>query len=361
MSNGVDKSSGMMYAPKGKPKPVCSKGEFPIGVIGLDHGHIYGMCNGLSEAGAEVSLVYDPDPAKVADFQKAFPEAKAARSVEEVLENPKIKLIASAAIPSNRPGIGMRAMDHGKDFFADKPPFTTLAQIDEARKKVAQTGRKYAVYYSERLHVESAVFAGKLIAEGAIGRVVQVLGTGPHRISLSQRPSWFFEKDKYGGILVDIGSHQIEQFLSFTGAKDARVLSSRVANYKFKQYPGLEDFGDATLQADNGATGYFRVDWFTPDGLKSWGDGRTFILGTEGYIELRKYIDVARTPEGDQVFLVDHKGEHHYSVAGQVGFPFFGELIRDCLDRTAKAFDQEMFFKATELAIIAELQALKIE
>ncbi len=361
MANGVDKSSGMMYAPKGKPKPVCGKGEFPVGVIGLEHGHIYGMCNGLVEAGAEVILVYDPDPAKVTAFQKAFPEAKAARSMEEVLENPKIKLIASAAIPCDRPVIGMKALTHGKDYFADKPPFTTLAQIDEARKKTAETGKRYAVYYSERLHVESAVFAGKLISEGAIGRVVQVMGTGPHRISLSQRPAWFFEKDKYGGILVDIGSHQIEQFLFYTGAKDARVLSSRVANFKFKQYPGLEDFGDATLLADNGATGYFRVDWFTPDGLKSWGDGRTFILGTEGYIELRKYIDVARSPEGDQVFLVDHKGEHHYAVAGQVGFPFFGELIRDILDNTRKAFDQELFFRATELAIIAELQALKIE
>ncbi|GAB4221692.1 MAG: Gfo/Idh/MocA family oxidoreductase [Spirochaetales bacterium] len=361
MSSGVDKSSGMMYAPKGKPKPVCGKGEFAVGVVGLEHGHIYGMCNGLVEAGAEVVLVYDPDPAKVAAFRKAFPEAQAARSMEEVLEHPRINLIASAAIPADRAGIGMQALAHGKDYFADKPPFTTLAQIDEARKKTVETGKRYAVYYSERLHVESAVFAGNLIAEGAIGRVVQVLGTGPHRISLSQRPEWFFQKEKYGGILVDIGSHQIEQFLFFTGAKDAKVLSSRVANFKFKQYPGLEDFGDATLLADNGATGYFRVDWFTPDGLNSWGDGRTFILGTEGYIELRKYLDVGRSPEGDQVFLVDHKGEHHYSVAGQVGFPFFGELIRDILDGTRKAFDQELFFRATELAIIAELQALKIE
>lgn len=361
MSNQTDKSSGMMYAPKGKSKPVCRKGEFPVGVIGLDHGHIYGMCNGLSEAGADIVLVYDPDPAKVDAFRKSFPEAKAARSMEEVLEHPTLRLIATAAIPCNRSGIGMKVMDHGKDFFTDKPPFTTLAQIDEARKKVAATGKKYAVYYSERLHVESAVFAGKLIADGAIGRVVQVLGTGPHRISLPQRPDWFFQKEKYGGILVDIGSHQIEQFLSFTGARDAQVLSSRVANYKFKQYPGLEDFGDATLLADNGATGYFRVDWFTPDGLRSWGDGRTFILGTEGYIELRKYIDITRSQEGDQVFLVDHKGEQHFSVAGQVGFPYFGELIRDCLDRTQKAFDQELFFRATELAILAEMSALRIE
>jgi predicted dehydrogenase len=209
--------------------------------------------------------------------------------------------------------------------------------------------------------VEAAVFTGTLIADGAIGRVVQVIGMGPHRISFAQRPGWFFEKEKFGGILVDLGCHQIEQFLFYSGAKDARVLSSKVANYKFKQHPGLEDFGDATLVADNGATTYFRVDWFTPDGLGAWGDGRAFVLGTDGYIEMRKYIDVARSKDGDQVFLVDHNGERHFSVTGQVGFPFFGALILDILNRTAKASSQEMFFKAAELAILAEQTAIRIE
>ena len=357
----MQKSDGMNYAPKGKSAPVCRKGDFRVGAIGLDHGHIFGMCNGLVEAGAEIAGVYDPDPAKVANFRKSFPDANAVSSEEAILEDPSIHMVASAAVPADRGALGIRVMDRGKDYFSDKAPFTTLDQIASARKKVAETERKHAVYYSERLHVEAAVFAGTLIADGAIGRVVQVIGMGPHRISLPQRPEWFFRKERTGGILVDLGCHQIEQFLFYSGAKDARVLSSKVANYKFKQYPGLEDFGDATLVADNGATNYLRVDWFTPDGLGVWGDGRTFVLGTEGYIEMRKYIDVARSKEGDQLFLVDHRGEHHFSVAGQVGFPFFGALILDCLNRTAKAYSQEMFFKAAELAVIAEQTATRIE
>ena len=357
----MEKSSGMGYAPKGKSAPVCSKGDFRVGVIGLDHGHIFGMCNGLVEAGAEVAGVYDPDPAKIENFRKSFPGAKAVSSEKAILENPSVHLIASAAVPSDRCDIGLRVLDHGKDYFCDKPPFTTLNQIASARKKIENTGRKYAVYYSERLHVEGAVFAETLIADGAIGRVVQVIGMGPHRISLPERPDWFFKKEKFGGILVDIGCHQIEQFLFYSKATDARVLASKVANYKFKQYPELEDFGDATLLADNGATHYFRVDWLTPDGLAVWGDGRTFILGTDGYIEIRKYIDVARSKDGDQVFLVDHNGERLFSVSGQVGFPFFGRLILDCLNRTTKAYSQEMFLKAAELAVIAEQNAIRIE
>jgi len=216
------------------------------------------------------------------------------------------------------------------------------------------------VYYSERVHVESAVFAGQLVHNGAIGRVVQVLGMGPHRANLGSRPPWFYERERYGGILCDIGSHQVEQFLYFTGNADASVLSSRVANYAHKDHPGLDDFGDCTLLGGNGASGYFRVDWFTPQGLSAWGDGRIFILGTEGYIELRKYLDVARENEGDHVYLVDDHGEHHLAVHGKVGYPYFGELVRDCLERTEHAMTQAHAFKAAELSILAQQQAERV-
>ncbi|MDR1932901.1 MAG: Gfo/Idh/MocA family oxidoreductase [Spirochaetales bacterium] len=355
------KSDGQNYAPKGKAKPVCGRGDFPVGVIGLDHGHIYGMCNGLCEAGAEVELVFDPDPAKVEKFIAAFPQAKAARAREEVLESQRVKLVAGASVPDRRTDLGLAVMDHGKDYFTDKPPCISFAQIDAARKKVAETGKKYAVYYSERIHNEAAVFAEKLLADGAIGRVVQVVNLAPHRISLAQRPEWFFQKERCGGIIVDIGCHQIEQFLFYTGSKTAALQSSQTANYKFKQYPDFEDFGAASFIGDSGASGYMRVDWLTPDGLGAWGDGRSFILGTDGYIELRKYIDVAASGEGDHVYLVDHKGERSFCAAGQAGFPFFGRLIRDCLDRTCAAYDQESFFTAIELAVMAQTAAIRAE
>ncbi len=351
----------MNYAPKSKPSPVCEPGEFLVAAIGLDHGHIYGMCNGLVEAGAQLRSVYDPDPAKLEAFCERFPEAKPARCEEEILEDEAVQLIASAAVPADRAEIGMRAMRHGKDYFVDKPPLTTMEQLAAARAVVEETGRKYGVYYSERLHVEAAVFAGQLLEQGAIGRVVQILGTGPHRLSAPSRPAWSFERDRYGGILCDIGSHQIEQFLFFSGATDAEVTSSRVANYAHKDHPGFEDFGDCSLLGSNGAVGYFRVDWFTPDGLGTWGDGRTVLLGTDGYIELRKYTDVAREPVGDHVYLVDHRGEHHFAVHGQVGYPFFGRFVRDCLNRSEDAMTQEHAFKAAELSVTAQARALRIE
>jgi predicted dehydrogenase len=356
----MSNANGMNYAPKGKPNKVCKKGEFVFAAIGLDHGHIYGMTNGLIEAGADLKLVYDPDPAKVANFCKAYPQVKAAASEEEVLKDPDIHLIAGAAVTSERCSLGLRVMSAGKDYFTDKAPLTTLEQLEQAKAKVKETGKKYAVYYSERIHNESSVFAGQLVQAGAIGRVIQVLGMGPHRLG-SGRPNWFFEKEKFGGILCDIGSHQIEQFLYYTGSEDASVVHSKVANYNHKEYVNFEDFGDATLVAGNGATGYFRVDWFTPDGLRTWGDGRLFILGTKGYIELRKYINVADKEGADHVYLVNEEGEKHFEVQGKVGYPFFGELILDCLNRTENAMTQEHAFKVAELCVKAQNMAVKVE
>jgi predicted dehydrogenase len=318
------------------------------------------MCNGLVEAGATLKWVYDPDPEKVAQFVKAFPKVMPAESLEQILSDQSIMLIAGAAIPSKRSELGIRVMKAGKDYFTDKTPFTTIEQLTETKQVVEQTGQKYMVYYSERLHVEGAVFAGELIENGAIGRVIQVTGFGPHRLNAPSRPEWFFKKEQYGGILCDIGSHQIEQFLYYASCNDAKVLHSKIGNYHHQEYPELDDYGDATLLGDNGATNYFRVDWFTPDGLSTWGDGRTFIIGTEGTIEIRKYVDIAREKNGDHVYLVNQDGEQYFNVTGKVGFPFFGKLILDCMNRTETAMSQAHAFKAAELCLLAQEQAIVI-
>jgi predicted dehydrogenase len=357
----MSQANGMNYAPQGKPKPVVQHGEFVFAAMSLEHGHIYGMCNGLLEAGASLKWVYDPDPDKVRKFIETYPNARPAASEQQIMDDPDVQLVAAAAIPCDRGPLGVKVMEHGKDYFTDKTPFTTLTQLEQAKRAVERTGRKYAVYYSERLHVESAVFAGQLVKDGVIGRVVQVLGLGPHRLNSASRPDWFFNKEQYGGILCDIGSHQIEQFLYYADCSDAEVLHSKVANYNNKSYPELEDYGDATLSGDNGSTHYFRVDWLTPNGLSTWGDGRTVILGTNGYIELRKYVDIARDAHGDQLYLVNGEGEFHMELGGKVGYPYFGELILDSLNRTEHAMTQAHTFKAAELCLQAQSKAIRVE
>lgn len=338
------------------PAPVVAPGEFVIAAVGLDHGHIYGMVQGLIDAGASLSHVFDPDPAKVAAFCELFPQVRVAASEQEILDDPGVRLVASASIASGRAPLGIRVLDAGKDFLADKPAITTLDDLAAARAAVARTGRKFAVYYGERVHSEAAILAGQLIERGAIGTVLQVASFGPHRIG-GGRPDWFYDPARYGGILCDIGSHNFEQMLYFTGATDGEIVSSTVANYAHRETPGLQDFGDAHVVLNNGMTGYVRVDWFTPAGLEVFGDGRTVLLGTDGYIELRKYVDITTDNGPGQVLLVNQDGQFRFDATGRTGFPYFGQLIRDCLDRTETAMTQEHAFTAAELSIIAQRNA----
>lgn len=338
------------------PERAVPPGAFPFAAIGLDHGHIEGMVEGLTAAGGTLTWVFDTDPNRAAALAKKYPTARVATSEQQVLGDEAVRLVATAAIPSERAGVGLRAIDAGKHAFVDKAPLTTFAQLAAVREATARTGLKYAVYYGERLHSEAAVLAGQLIARDAIGTVLNVASFGPHKIGTG-RPDWFWDPAQYGGILCDIGSHNFDQMLVYTGAADGDVLSATVANRAHPETPAFEDHGDAHVRFDNGATGYVRVDWFTPDSLGVFGDGRTFILGTDGYIELRKYVDIGTDNGGGQLLLVNEHGQQRFDARGMTGFPYFGQLIRDCLEGTETAMTQAHALKAAELSLIAQSTA----
>jgi predicted dehydrogenase len=334
------------------------KRSLKLSVIGINHDHIYVQVEAARRGGGELVSFYAKEPELAAAFNKRYPEVKLAQSEKEILEDPSIKLILSASIPADRARLGIEVMRHGKDFMVDKPGMTSLEQLAEVRSTQKSTGRIYSVMYSERFENHATVRAGELMRAGAIGRVLQTIGTGPHRMNPAQRPPWFFERERYGGILCDIGSHQFDQFLYFTNSTKAEIVVSQIGNLNHPQYPGVEDFGDVMLRGDHG-TGYIRVDWFTPDGLATWGDGRLFVLGTDGYFEIRKNVDIAGRNLGSFLFQVDQKGTR-YIDCQDVTLPYGEQLINDVLDRTDTAMNQEHCFYAMELALKAEKQAQRI-
>ncbi len=343
---------GASYAPKGQSRPVVKPDEFRFAVAFLDHGHVYGQTNGLLEAGGTLTAAFDADPDRLKAFLRQFPQAQPAASFDALLNDPSLQLIASAAIPSERSAIGNKVMESGKDYFTDKSPFTTLEQLQTTRRVQAATGQRYFVYYAERIHNEAAWQAGELIRAGAIGQVLQVLNIAPHRLSPDNRPDWFFDKARCGGILTDIGSHQVEQFLTYAGCDDAEVNFARIRRHPV--YPGLESFGEMSLTGNNDTSFYSRVDWYTPDGMPVWGDGRTFILGSTGSLEVRKYIDLNRQVPAAKIFLTDQHKVEEIDCLGEVGFPFFGQLIMDSLNGTDSAMSQAHIFKAAELSMQAQ-------
>ncbi|MFC0409114.1 Gfo/Idh/MocA family protein [Roseomonas elaeocarpi] len=327
--------------------------------IGLDHRHIYHMVGELLAAGA-TCVGYCPetsDPRVLKGFQERFPEIPEVER-QRLLDDPTVDAVCCAAIPRDRASIAIQAMRAGKDVMCDKPGITSFDDLARVRQVVAETGRIFSICFSERFVVPSTVVAAKLVADGAIGKVVYTTGLGPHRFNRAIRPDWFFDPAYFGGILTDIASHQIDQFLFFTGSADARVVSSSVGNVGTPDLPRFEDLGDIVLESDH-ARGTIRVDWFTADGLPTWGDGRLFLLGTEGTIELRKYVDLDGRPGTDHLFLVDRHGTRHLDASGEP-LTYFRDFARDVAERTATAMPQEHVFTVTRLALEAQAGATRI-
>lgn len=329
-----------------------------IGVIGIDHRHIYGMLAGMLATGAQCTGWYsEGTPPTLEGFLKRFPDIPRRANVEAILDDPSIELVLIAAVPCDRAGLAIRAMERGKDVMLDKPGCTTRADLERVREAVQRTGRIWSVDFSERFEVPSVIKAQELVSAGAIGRVVQTIGIGPHRLNRALRAPWFFDDTKYGGILTDLASHQIDQFLIFTGSSDAEIVTASVGNFANPGDPGLQDFGEILLRNQN-AQGYIRIDWYTPDALPNWGDGRFIILGTEGYIELRKYVDVSGRDGTDHLFLVN-KTRNEYISCADIPLTYFEALASDVRHRTSTAMTFSHAAKVTELAIAAQSVAVR--
>ncbi len=328
--------------------------------IGLDHRHIWDLVAGLLAAGSECAGWWPgtSDPGVVAGFRRRFPDLPEVADQAALLEDRTAGLMVCAAVPADRAGLAIAAMRHGKDVLMDKPGVTTAADLVLLQQAVAETGRIFSICFSERFLVPATGVALRLVREGAIGRVVQTAGFGPHRLNRDMRPPWFFDPARYGGILADIGSHQIDQFLAFTGSTDTRIVASTVGVFDDPRQADFENFGEVLLRSDR-ACGYCRVDWFTPDGLPSWGDGRLTITGTEGSIELRKYVDIEGRPGTNHLFLAGRAGTRHIDCAAEP-VTYFRDLLADVRDRTATAMSQAHVWTVCRLALAAQAGAERV-
>jgi predicted dehydrogenase len=337
------------------PPPRAARIRFAA--IGLNHGHINGQVESVIRGGGQLVSFFAKEPDLAAAFSERYPSAKLARGEREILDDPTIRLVVSASIPNERAPLGIEVMRHGKDFMVDKPGATTLTQLRDVRRVQAETKQIYSVLI-ERHESKVITKAGELAQAGAIGHVIQTVGLAPHRMSPKTRPPWFFERERYGGILCDLASHNIDAFLFFTRSTTADVVAAQVGNVHHAQHPELEDFGDVMLRG-NGGTGYIRVDWFTPASLNTFGDGRLTVLGTDGYMELRKNVDIGGRPGGNHLFLVDQK-ETRYVDCSDVEVRYGERLVDDVLNRTETVTPQAHTFLAMELGIRAQMEARRL-
>jgi predicted dehydrogenase len=314
--------------------------------IGLDHRHIYDLTAGLLAAGAEC-IGYDPetsDPRVLAGFRQRFPDVPATQR-ERLLDTADFVVLAS--VPKDRAALAIEAMRRGKDVMVDKPGVTTLAQLEAVEAAVRQTGRLWSVALG-RLTSPAVQAALAVARSGELGRLVSLTSLAPHRLNRALRPVWFFDRDAYGGIITDIGVHSIDQFLAFANVSDAAIAAATIGCFGTEP-PGFEDFAEVTLRG-GGMTGTMRMDWFTPDGLADWGDGRLFLVGTEGTLELRKNLDLEGRPGGDHMFVTNRQRTRHLD-AGSTPPTYYRDFLTGVRDRAGRAVQAGQLFAACRLAL----------
>lgn len=329
-------------------------------VIGLDHRHVYELTQHLIEAGMTCAGWWNvtTNPHVLEGFRKRFPHLPETAERDRLMDDATIGLIVTAAIPSERAALAIEAMRRGKDVLCDKPGITTAADLAAVQSAVAETGRKFMVVFGERFQSRASARARELVQAGAIGRLVSTTTMAPHRLNRATRPDWFWRARTNGSILVDIGCHQIDAFLHLTGRENAEIVHAAIASRAPERtpVPDFQDWGEMILKNDV-ATGTMQMHWFTPDGLADWGDGRAFIVGTEGFIELRKNLDLAGRPGGQHLFLVTNAGTTHIPCA-DLPLTTFHAFAADLRDRTETAMTQAHCFAVCRLALEAEARAM---
>jgi predicted dehydrogenase len=314
------------------------------------------MTDALLDAGGTLASFFEDDEEIASGFAEDHPDVRRARHAEEILDDDTVELVVSASVPRERTGVAIAALERGKDVLLDKPAATSDEQVAALRDVCERSGRHLAVWFDERIDSPAVLKAIELVGRGAIGDVAHVIGTGPHELELFPRPEWFFDPEQAGGILADLGCQQIDIFLALTGALDAVVEAARATNVANPERPGFRDVGDVLLRGSTGAMGYLRVDWLTPSGLGAFGDGRTFVVGTSGTLELRRDIDPAGRGEGHHLFLSD-ANDTRYVSAENVELPFARSLLEDVADRTETAMTTEHALRVTELSLKAQALA----
>ena len=334
------------------------KRSLNLAVLGIDHGHIFDMLDEMIKEGCNCNNFWtEGSPLTIKEFNKKYPNIRRVENKSEILNDDKIDMILISSIPKDRASISIEALNSGKDVMVDKPGCTTLDQLEDLKLTTKKTGKIWSINFSERFHVAAVAKAEQLVSEGKIGKVKQTMGTGPHRQGNYERPDWFYNRESYGGIITDIGSHQIHQFLVFTNSNEAKITHAMVENTTQKKFPGFQDFGEVNLSGNEGH-GYIRLDWFTPDALPTWGDGRLFFLGDKGFIEIRKYTDLAKSDSGNHLYYANNEEVKHIDC-GDVKLPYFANLINDVINRSETACSQELTFLTMELAIKAQNLAEK--
>lgn len=322
-----------------------------IGVVGLEHLHVLELVDELCAAGATVVAHTDGD--SLSSAFAGWQSGSRPTDRSGVLSDPDVDLVVVAGVPADRADDSVAALESGRPVLSDKPGVTTTDQLERVRAAVDASQRRWWVLFSERFGVPAVRRAVELARSGAIGRVVGVQGSAPHRAAFESRPGWFADPARAGTLLVDLATHQVDQFVALTG-DDVRVVHAAAGNVASPGFPAVHDVAELVL-VGGGARGFHRVDFLEADGFPAWGDVRLVVTGTEGRLEVRTPVtDGVAGPA--ELWITDH--ESHRRAELPTRPTWAEELLADLGDGGERLMPREHPFTVARVVLDAEACAV---
>lgn len=252
-------------------------------IIGCEHAHIEIFMQEMLALGHESTGIYEPNNTQLAKFFADKYQIPLVNDQMQLLQD--VELVGSSAINNEKIDIIERCEQLGKHIMVDKPAVTNRRDYERLQAVMKRGKIEIGMLLTERFH--PAVYTLKQqIDQGVLGELVSIGMRKPHLLNPSKRPAWFFSKERCGGILIDLLIHDYDLLRWFTGS-DVIQSEGYMAKRTLPEFPDFYDTASVQVLMEGNVTAQLHADWFTPSQSWTWGDGRIFLTGTEGFAELR--------------------------------------------------------------------------
>ncbi|WP_165367409.1 Gfo/Idh/MocA family protein, partial [Phytoactinopolyspora endophytica] len=256
-----------------------------IGIAGVQHPHIDAMLDDAARrTDTQLIGIAERDHRLRADYAGRY-RLREFDDHTQLLDAGGLDAILVGDVFGARGHIITDALSYGVHVLTDKPMCTTHADLDAIHHAWRGGDHLLAIAFEKRFLPATLAFSDALEA-GELGEIAMVTSSGPHKLTLNERPAWMFHAATYGGILNDLVVHDIDLLLHFTGATSGTVRGY-VGNRGHPSVPEFEDHGLAAIQIDDGGPlASLDAHWLSPEAAPYFGDITMRVTGLHGTADM---------------------------------------------------------------------------
>lgn len=214
------------------------------------------------------------------EAKKAYPEARIARSLDELLEMDTIRLVVICTPNQTHFPFALRCLEAGRDVVVDKPFTNTVQEAVELVQTAQRLGRVLSVYHDRRFDADFQALR-KVAASGELGRIVRFEAHYDRYRPKRKPEAWREIPGPGSGVFADLGPHLLDYALTLLGIPERITADVRIERDGFE----TDDAFDVWLHYPHSL-----VAMVSASMLNAVPRSRFVVLGTKGSY-LKKEFD----------------------------------------------------------------------